>query len=111
MSGRKYFPNNWKQFKDADPDMFIPHTFFEVMAWKVEGWELPANVDCMIRTTHKETKKTKEYIYLRHHAAERRIIKLLQEQTHDFCLTTHDDQVTNDEFHIIYLPTDDEQLL
>ena len=109
MSGKKpYFPNNWKEFKDASPEMFIRHTFLEMMAWKVDGWELPASVDCIIRATHKKTKKTKEYIYQRNHAAKLRILKLLQEQTHDFCLTTHDAQVTNEDFRILYLPREDD---
>ena len=93
MSGKKpYFPNNYDLYKDADSEMFMPHTFFEVMEWKVAGWELPSSVDCIIRTTHLETKKVKEHVYKRRHAAENKIKQLLNDQTHEFCVTTHDSQ-------------------
>ena len=48
MSG-KYYPNNWEHYKDAPDEMFEPHTFEEVMSWKVAGWELPSSVCCIIR--------------------------------------------------------------
>lgn len=93
MNGNKpYFHNNWKLFKDADESFFMPHTFFEVMAWKVDGWELPSSVECLIRTTHLKTKKVKEYVYKRRSMAKKRIKKLLNSGTHDFCITTHDVQ-------------------
>ena len=93
MSGKKpYFPNNYDLYKDADPEMFMPHTFFEVMEWKVAGWELPSSVDCIIRTTHLESKKVKEHVYKRRHAAENKIKQLLNSKTHDLCITTHDAQ-------------------
>ena len=44
----KEFPNNWKAYKDAPDDMFEPHTFEEVMDWKVAGWELPSSGNCLI---------------------------------------------------------------
>ena len=60
MSGKApYFPNNWKKFKDAPPEMFTPHMFIEVMDWKVAGWELPSDVCCIIRATHLKTSKVK----------------------------------------------------
>jgi hypothetical protein len=93
MNGKKpYFPNNWREYKDADPDSFIPHTFFEVMEWKVAGWELPSSVDCIIRTTHLKTKKVKEHVYKRRAFAERKILQLLESKTHEFCVTTHESQ-------------------
>ena len=67
MSGKRkdYYPNNWQEYKDADDDMFVPHTFEEIMSWKVAGWELPASVVCIIRKTDIETKVTEEYTYSR----------------------------------------------
>ncbi len=48
MNGKKpYHPNNWKMFKDAPDEAFHPHTFEEIMEWKVAGWELPADVACI----------------------------------------------------------------
>ena len=91
MNGKKpYHPNNWKLFKEAPDEAFHPHTFEEVMDFKVAGWELPADVACMIRATNLKNYKTKEYIYKRQHAAERRIRKLMQAQTHEFIICTHD---------------------
>jgi hypothetical protein len=59
---KPYLPNNWDEYKNADDDAFIPHTFDEIMSWKVAGWELPASVVCIIRKTDIETKKTVEYV-------------------------------------------------
>ena len=44
MSGKPYYPNNWEAYKEAPDEMFEPHTFEEVMSWKVAGWELPSSV-------------------------------------------------------------------
>ena len=91
MSGKKpYHPNNWKMFKDAPDEAFQEHTFEEIMEWKVAGWELPADVACIIRTTNLTNQKTKEYIYKRQHAAEQKILKLMDEKKHEFIVCTHD---------------------
>ncbi len=93
MNGKRpYFPNNWKEYKECDDDMFVPHTFFEVMEWKVNGWILPSSVDCIIRTTHLKTRKVKEYVYKRRAYAERKIKQLVHDQDHEFCVTTHESQ-------------------
>ena len=92
MSGKKkpYFPNNWKMFKDAPDEAFMTHTFEEIMDWKVAGWELPADVACIIRATNLRTYKTKEYVYKRQHAAENKVRDLIDEQTHEFTVCTHE---------------------
>ena len=54
---KKYFPNNWSEYKNAPDDMFLDHTFQELLNWKVLGWELPSSVSTMIRETHILTKK------------------------------------------------------
>jgi hypothetical protein len=77
MSG-KYYPNNWQEYKDAPDDAFIPHTFEEMMSWKVAGWELPSSVCCIIRAnTHKG--KVKEFVYQKHSAAEAKVAALMHE--------------------------------
>ena len=94
MSGKRkkpYFPNNWQEFKDADPDMFLPHTFLEVMDWKVAGWELPSSVNCIIRTTDLATKKVKEHVYKRESAANNKFRQLLQNRTHEITIVDHDE--------------------
>ena len=91
MNGKKpYFPNNWKMFKDAPSEAFEPHPFIEVMEWKVAGWELPADVSCLIRTTNLKTMKVKEYVYKRRHAAENKVRNLIAKDTHEFVVCTHD---------------------
>lgn len=91
MSGKKpYFPNNWRMYKDSPDEFFMPHTYDEVMDWKVAGWELPGDVSCMIRTTNLKTGKVKEHIYKRQHAAEDFVRHLMDEKTHEFVVCTHE---------------------
>jgi len=103
MAKKPYFPNNWSFYNDIDSENFVPHTFEEVMDWKVGGWELPSSVDCIIRTTHLKTKKVKEHVYKRRHHAENKILQLMQDNNHDFCVTTHDAQ------HFIGHATEDDE--
>ena len=74
MSGKRYYPNNWEAYKDAPDEMFEPHTFEEVMTWKVAGWELPSSVCCIIRAKTKD--KVKEFVYQKQHAAENKVKSL-----------------------------------
>ena len=91
MSGKKpYLPNNWKLYKNAPDGVFEPHTFVEVMEWKVAGWELPSDVSCLIRTTNLKTKKIKEHLYKRRYAAENKIRDLIARDTHEFVVCTHE---------------------
>lgn len=77
MSGKKgYFPNNWEHYKEAPDDFFIPHTFQEVMDWKVANWELPSSVACIIRTHDPVKHKVKEYVYQRPKDAQNKIEEL-----------------------------------
>ena len=101
MGKKPYFPNNWSFFKEIDSENFVPHTFEEVMDWKVHGWELPSSVVCIIRTTHPKTKKVKEYVYKRRHHAENKILQLKEDSNQEFVVTTHDEQhfISFDENH------------
>ena len=109
MSGKKeYFPNNWKEYKEADDDAFIPHTFEEIMTWKVAGWELPASVCCVIRAHNRKTNKIKEYIYQRAHAAEEKMYSLLEDP--DIELTICDHQSIHHLSHHSTLNNDQEDL-
>ena len=89
MSGKKpYFPNNWKKYKDAPAELFEPHTFLEIVEWKLSAWELPSDVCCMIRATNIKTKKVKEHIYKRQHAAEAKVVEYMNKRTHEFVVCT-----------------------
>ena len=89
---KKYFPNNWKKYKDAPPELFEQHLYIEIMTWKVSGWELPPDVCCIIRATHLETKKVKEFVYKRPKAADKKLFEFCKARTHDICITTHESQ-------------------
>ena len=90
--GRKkeYFDNNWELYKSADDAFFVPHTYEEVMQWKVAGWELPSSVCCIIRVTNTVTKKTKEFVYRQPKAAKRKVAALFDEQDIEFCVADHE---------------------
>ena len=75
---KPYYHNNWQAYKDADDGMFIDHTYEEFMGWKVAGWELPSTVACIIRETNTKG-KVKEHVYKRHKAAQKKIIKLMDQ--------------------------------
>ena len=90
MAKKDYFPNNWQEYKDADDDNFIPHTFEEVMSWKVAGWELPASVCCLIRVTDTRTKKVTEHTYQKRSAAQEKVIKLMGTPDIEFVICDHE---------------------
>ena len=65
----KYFPNNWKAYKDSPDNFFIPLTYKDFFNWKVMGWVLPSSVACVIR---EETDgKISEKIYSQSAAAQK----------------------------------------
>ena len=87
---KSYLPNNWDEYANADDSDFIPHTFEEIMSWKVAGWELPASVVCIIRKTDIETKVTEEYTYSRRSAAQRKLDELLGTPGIEITVADHD---------------------
>jgi hypothetical protein len=89
MSG-KYFPNNYESYKNAPDDAFIPHTFEEVMTWKVAGWELPDSVCCVIRVSNLKTKKVEELVYQRRKSAQKKVDQLLREPDIEFVVCDHE---------------------
>ena len=92
MSGKRkeYYPNNWQEYKDADDSNFIPHTFEEVMSWKVGGWELPSSVECIIRVTDLNTRKVTEHTYQRRSAAQSKVNQLLERGDVEFTVCDHE---------------------
>lgn len=90
--GRKkdYLPNNWQEYKDADDDMFIQHSFEEIMSWKVQNWELPASVTCIIRVYDKSKHKVTETVYQRKDAAMRKIATLMDSPNLEFTVVDHE---------------------
>lgn len=86
----KYFPNNWDEYKQAPDDMFIPHTFEEIMTWKVAGWEIPSSVCCIIRTTDRRSRKVKEYVYQRLSDARKKVSVLVNDPDIDIAICDHE---------------------
>ena len=90
MAKKQYYPNNWQEYKDLDDDNFIPHTFEEIMSWKVGGWELPSSVCCVIRVTDADTKKVTEYVYQKHSAAQSKVNQLMDKPNVEFIVADHE---------------------
>ena len=102
MSKKKYYPNNWKAFKDQ-PDHFFrdpasdkPLSFDEFMDWKMAGWELPSSVSCIIRERNLTTDKVKEYVYNRVSDAKKRCRKIMDVGESEFIVCT------SDAVHVMY---------
>jgi len=91
MSGKKnYFPNNWKEYKDAPDDMFETHTFEEIMTWKVANWELPSSVCCLIRVKNNRTGKIQEHVYQKEGAARNKVDQLMHTPDIEFTVCNHE---------------------
>mgnify|MGYP001459288326 CR=1 FL=1 len=60
---KPYFPNNWKAYKDAPSEYFEDLPFEQFMDWRVNQWEIPSSIDCIIREQNLDTGKVTEYVY------------------------------------------------
>ena len=89
MAKKDYLPNNWQEYKDADDDMFIPHTYEELMTWKVANWELPSSVSCIIRVTDLFSKRVTEHVYQKRSAAQAKVQKLINTPDIEFTVCDH----------------------
>ena len=74
---KKYFPNNWEAYNEAPSEYFESLPFEQFMDWKIEGWEVPSSVVCLIREEDHTTGKIKEYVYSREHAAKKRVTAIM----------------------------------
>jgi hypothetical protein len=89
-SKQPYYDSNWELYKKAPDDFFVPHSFDEIMEWKVAGWELPASVCCVIRVASTKNGKVKEFIYRSPAAAKKKIHKLFESQDIEFTVADHE---------------------
>ena len=90
MAKKTYFANNWQEYKDTDESNFVPHTFEEIMSWKVAGWELPSSVCCVIRVTNVDTKKVTEHVYQKRSAAQSKVDQLIDTPNIEFTVADHE---------------------
>ena len=91
MAKKKYFPNNWQAFKDQPEQFFVPLDFEDFMDWKINGWEIPSSVACIIREQNIKTGKVTEHVYSRLSNANKRANKIMKEGKSEFLVCTHDD--------------------
>ena len=86
----KYFPNNWKAYKDSPDEFFIPLTYKDFFNWKVMGWVLPSSVACVIR--EEKDGKISEKIYSQSHAADKYLTKEMSDKKNTAIYTIVDDK-------------------
>ena len=91
MSG-KYFANNWKEYKDAPDETFIPHTYEEVMMWKIHGWQFRPDVKGVIRVRNLKTNKVREYTYKQQASLLKKFVALMEsDKDYEIVLGTNDE--------------------
>jgi hypothetical protein len=90
MAKKEYYPNNWQEYKNLDDDNFIPHTYEELMSWKVGNWELPSSVVCIIRVRNTDTYKVTEHVYSKRSAAQSKVDKLINTPGIEFTVVDHE---------------------
>lgn len=88
---KPYLPNNWANYKQAPDQFFIPIPYDEFVDWKINGWEIPSSIACIIREQDIKTGKVKEYVYEKIGNANKRCAKIMQESKSEFLICTHDD--------------------
>jgi len=88
MSKKKYYPNNWKQYKDSPDDMFFAIDFEEFMDWKIGNWQLPSSVACIIREDNRTTGKVTEHVYTSVGHGKRKARAIMAKGESDFTVCT-----------------------
>ena len=89
MSG-KYYPNNWQAIADAPDEVFEPCAWEDFYVWRLNGWDLPSSVMCIMRAQHKDTGEVTEHIYKNAKSASKRLINYMQDGMHDVVVCNHD---------------------
>ena len=85
---RKYFPNNWKAYKESPDEFFIPLTYKDFFNWKVMGWVLPSSVACVIR--EEKDGKISERIYSQSQSADNYLTKQMLDKNNNTTFTIVD---------------------
>ena len=84
----KYFPNNWKAYKDSPDEFFIPLTYKDFFNWKVMGWVLPSSIACVIR--EEKDGKISERIYSQSQSADNYLTKQMSDKKNTTTFTIVD---------------------
>ncbi len=92
MSRKKYYPNKWNVISKLPDEIFtelcVP--FDEFMEWRGESYELPHDIECMIRSQDMVTGKVKEFVYKRSEYARKKIRELLKSERCEVTIVAHD---------------------
>ena len=86
----KYFPNNWRAYKESPDEFFIPLTYKDFFNWKVMGWVLPSSVACVIR--EEKNGKISEKIYSQSQSANNYLTKQMSDKKNTTVYTIVDDK-------------------
>ena len=89
MSG-KYFPNNWEAINEAPAEFFEPCEVEDFFIWKLNGWEIPSSVLCVMRAEHKDTGKIKEHVYKSPKRAVNRLTKYMETGVWEVTVCNHE---------------------
>ena len=84
----KYFPNNWKAYKESPDEFFIPITYKDFFNWKVMGWVLPSSIACVIR--EEKDGKISERIYSQSQSADNYLTKQMLDKNNNTTFTIVD---------------------
>jgi len=87
---RKYFPNNWKAYKESPDEFFIPIAYKDFFNWKVMGWVLPSSIACVIR--EEKDGKISEKIYSQSQSANNYLTKQMSDKKNTTVYTIADDK-------------------
>ena len=74
----KYFPNNWKAYKESPDEFFLPIAYKDFFNWKVMGWVLPSSIACVIR--EEKDGKISEKIYSQSRSANNYLTKQMSDK-------------------------------
>ena len=85
----KYFPNNWKAYKESPDEFFIPLTYKDFFNWKVMGWVLPSSIACVIR--EEKDGKISEKIYSQSQSARNYLEKQMSNKDTNTIFTIADE--------------------
>ena len=86
----KYFPNNWKAYKESPDEFFLPISYKDFFNWKVMGWALPSSVACVIR--EEKDGKISEKIYSQSQSADNYLTKQMADKNTNTIFTIVDDK-------------------
>ena len=89
MPKRKpYYPNNWQAYANCPDELFEPLPIEQFMDWRVEGWEIPSSVACIIREDNRTTGKVTEHVYSTTGHAKRKARAIMAKGESEFTVCT-----------------------